>query len=217
MQPTIQVTGKVRAFLSNPKGQTDGLLLEDGEQLHFPPHWGDRFKKIVRLEDEIEVIAEPGHKSSLGQEFRVLNLTHTQSRQMLDLQSVALEAEIPKQPVSIQGTVDTWIVGHKGELKGLLLADGAQLYIPKPLREKVTAVVKLGDTIVAEGIGICHESGTSIEVTALTINGISLLTRSPEVIEHHEKAAHHHSDAAKHYRAGDEQKENILSKSEDVA
>lgn len=109
----------------------------------------------------------------------------------------------------MQGSVETYLVGHQGELKGLLLNDRSQLHIPKCFRMSA-AQIQLGDQVLAEGMGVCRELGTSLRVTRLQVNGASLPEQAEpagkgvdKAIEHHEKAAHHHLEAAKHYRTGD--------------
>jgi hypothetical protein len=48
------VQGTVREFTSAPKGETDGLILNDGSWVHWPPHMADRFTAIVSKGDRIK-------------------------------------------------------------------------------------------------------------------------------------------------------------------
>jgi hypothetical protein len=50
------VRGTVKNFTSAPKGEIDGLVLNDGTVIHWPPHLEARFKAIVAKGDRVEVI-----------------------------------------------------------------------------------------------------------------------------------------------------------------
>ena len=36
-----EITGTVARFLLNPHGETDGMILADGSEVHFPPPRGN--------------------------------------------------------------------------------------------------------------------------------------------------------------------------------
>ena len=212
MKTTLSsIHSTVSIYLCNPKGEIDGLLLEDGSQLHMPPHLGVALQQAVQLGDPIQATVEPGAASTFGQEFRVLSLTNFRTQATI-VASPPISGSTPpetEQPFTVEGKVETYLVGHKGELKGLLLSDRAQLHIPPHFRASA-AQVKLGDQVIAEGMGVRRELGTSLRVTTLQVNG-ELLAEQAEpagkhrskAIEQHEQAAHHHLEAAKHYRDGD--------------
>jgi hypothetical protein len=46
--------GTVRDFTTAPKGETDGLILNDGTWVHWPPHMADRFTAIVEKGDRVK-------------------------------------------------------------------------------------------------------------------------------------------------------------------
>jgi hypothetical protein len=46
--------GTVREFTSAPKGERDGLILNDGTWVHWPPHLADRFTAIVDKGDRVK-------------------------------------------------------------------------------------------------------------------------------------------------------------------
>jgi hypothetical protein len=56
---TTTVRGIVKSFHESPKGDVDGLALEDGTEVRFPPHLGKQVTEIVALKDEIQI---DGHK-----------------------------------------------------------------------------------------------------------------------------------------------------------
>ncbi|QKQ73161.1 hypothetical protein [Nostoc sp. TCL240-02] len=167
-------------------------------------------QQVVQLSDPIQATVEPGTASTFGQEFRVLSLTNfrTQATIVAGLPDSAPPLET-EQSFTVQGSVERYLVGHKGELKGLLLSDRSQLQIPRGFQASATQI-QPGDQVIAEGMGVCRESRTSLRVTTLQVNGESLSEQAEparkhlsKAIEHHEQAAHHHLEAAKHLRTGD--------------
>ncbi len=60
------INGTVKAYLLNKAGQVDGLLLQDGKQLHLPPHCSAALQQAVKPGNTIEALVEPGEESPLG-------------------------------------------------------------------------------------------------------------------------------------------------------
>jgi hypothetical protein len=206
------IKGTVKAYLINPKPEVDGLLLSDGKQLHLPPHLSTALQQAVQPGDAIQGKVEPGFPSTFGQEFPILSVTNSRSMPtVVDRPPVTAPSKPePEQSLSVQGIVDSWLVGHKGEPKGLILSDRTQLPIPHHLRTSMAAQVKIGEEVSAQGKGTCNNLGRSLAIATLSVNGQPLQELSGEdekchdgIVEHHEKAAKHHHQAAKHYKAGD--------------
>jgi hypothetical protein len=49
------VTSGVDRFLVNPLGDTDGLVLTNGLEVHFPPHISAEVLSVVRAGDRITI------------------------------------------------------------------------------------------------------------------------------------------------------------------
>ncbi|MBO3462178.1 hypothetical protein G7B40_016995 [Aetokthonos hydrillicola Thurmond2011] len=209
---SVSINGTVQAYLLQSEGQVEGVLLSDGKQLHLPKHLSAAVQETVKPGDIIEAIAEPGEPSTLGEEFRTLNLTNIRTGKIVSDQP---SSPLPKQgePLSVEGNVAHWLVGHKGELKGFILSDGSYLHVPPVLRKNLTERVKLGDRLSAQGYGTRNELGTSITVETLICNEQLLMEfhakdahHYKQTAHHHELAAHYYRKAAKHAESGEQQK-----------
>jgi hypothetical protein len=42
-----EISGRFERFLINPHGETDGMILADGAEVHFPPHLGKQVRAAV--------------------------------------------------------------------------------------------------------------------------------------------------------------------------
>ncbi len=172
----ITIVGTVERYLMNPGGQADGLLLSDGKQLHFPPHLSSALLQVARPGDQIEATAEPGLQSKYGQEFRTISLTNTRTRQVVIDQPPAYPPAppAPGQLLTVSGAVSNWLVGHFGEVRGLLLSDGSEVHFPPPLQQSILAAIKRGDRVSVQGYGTRSSIGTCLDATGMTVNGKSL-------------------------------------------
>ncbi len=50
-----RVTSDVDHFLVNPHGDTDGLVLTNGLEVHFPPHFSTEVLAMVRAGDRVTI------------------------------------------------------------------------------------------------------------------------------------------------------------------
>ncbi|MDF5718424.1 MAG: hypothetical protein PUP93_32305 [Rhizonema sp. NSF051] len=208
----ITLNGTVEAYLLKPEGQVNGLLLTDGKQLHLPPHLSAALQEAVKPGDTIEATVEPGESSPLGEEFRTQRLTNTETGNIVADQPPAPSPK-PGEPLSVEGNVMHWLVGHKGEPLGFILADGIYLHIPPHIGKNLTHQVKIGDRLSAEGYGTRNDFGISLTVETLKCNEQPLVDLSVKGSHHHkhaadhyELAAHHHRKAAKHSESGEREK-----------
>ncbi len=80
----LTVTGTVKDFTTAPKGETDGLILDDRTWVHWPPHLGDRFGDMVQKGDKVRVSGymETGPKGDT--KLEVSTLTNLRTRKAID-------------------------------------------------------------------------------------------------------------------------------------
>ena len=55
MDQLPHVTSGVDHFLVNPDGDTDGLVLTNGLEVHFPPHFSAEVLAVVRAGDRVTI------------------------------------------------------------------------------------------------------------------------------------------------------------------
>jgi hypothetical protein len=55
MDDVPHVTSGVDRFLVNPHGDTDGLVLTNGLEVHFPPYFSTEALAVVRAGDRVTV------------------------------------------------------------------------------------------------------------------------------------------------------------------
>jgi hypothetical protein len=59
------VTSGVARFLVNPHGDTDGLVLTNGLEVHFPPHFSAEVLAMIRAGDRVTIYGVVPRSSSM--------------------------------------------------------------------------------------------------------------------------------------------------------
>lgn len=179
-------TGEVQQYLLNPEGRVDGLLLNNGTQVSFPPHMSDSLVALVTPGAKVNVIGIPGIPTSFGQEVKAHMITNSQTGRTLVDQPPIFP---PKPPVSgiysnlsVEGTAQHWLVGHRGEINGVILSGGDRVKFPPHVGNQLIGIAKLGDKVQAQGFGTRNLYGQVLEATSLTVNGqpVSFQPREPK-------------------------------------
>ena len=58
-QPVISLQGKVAAYLINPFGEIDGLVLDNGTLAKTPPHMSGNVTELVKPGDSVTLQGTP--------------------------------------------------------------------------------------------------------------------------------------------------------------
>src|SRR5262245_32318826 len=77
-------TGTVKEFTTGPKGEVDGLILNDRTWVHWPPHLEDRFSDLASKGDRVKVTGykETGPKGDT--KLEVSTITNLRTRKSVD-------------------------------------------------------------------------------------------------------------------------------------
>ncbi len=155
--------GKVAQFSLTPRGDVDGLILDNGTEVLLPPHLGTELVYAVKPGDSVTV-----H----GLKARVLPLIQAQSitddatgRTVTD---TGPAGPGPRGPggdgpaMQAQGTVKMRLYGPRGDLNGVLLTDGTMIHLPPPEAQRLADQLAPGKTVWASGDGVAGPLGKSI-------------------------------------------------------
>lgn len=168
-------SGTVERYLLNPKGVVDGLFLSNGLQVKFPPHMANSLSAAVKPGDRVKVAGVPGLSSNFGQEVRAYSITNTETQKTVLDQPPLYPPQPPVgsryENLSAEGTAQHWLVGRRGEIKGIILSNGAQVRFPPHVGDQLTNLAQTGATIQAQGFGSRSSYGQVLEATSLTVDG----------------------------------------------
>ncbi|MEG5001570.1 hypothetical protein [Microcoleus sp. B4-D4] len=171
-------TGQVQQYLLNPEGKVDGVLLSNGLQVKFGPHMGDSLVAMIAPGAGVSITGTPGISTRFGQEVKAESITNSQTNQTLAKQPPTVPPQPPLQGnysnLSLEGTAQQWLVGHRGEINGVILSSGAQVKFPPHVGKQLLSLAKTGDKVQAEGFGTSNSYGQVLQATGLTVDGQSV-------------------------------------------
>ena len=162
-----QFKGKVAQYDLTPRGDVDGLILDDGTEIHFPPH----------LDMEIVAAVRPGETVTVhGLKAKALSLIQAMSVTG-DASGKTVVDNGPQgpggrpgprppqsgQPIQGQGPVKMQLHGPRGELNGVLLQDGTIIHMPPPEASRLARQLAVGQTIFVRGDGMESSLGRVID------------------------------------------------------
>lgn len=162
---TIQ--GKVAQYSLTPRGDVDGLILDNGTEVHFPPPLSTQLVFIVKPGDSVTV---HGLQAMAGPMVRARSITNTASGQTVSVpasRGFRPPPPPPGQTLSDQGQVKEQLHGPRGELNGVLLTDGTIVRLPPPEAERLAAQLAQGDTVVVSGHGYAGPLGKVIAAESI--------------------------------------------------
>lgn len=171
--PAAQATAS--RLLINPFGEVDGVLLDTGTIVTFPPHMGGQLAVAIKAGDPVVVKGYP----ETSTQIKGYVITNTRSNQTVMTQpKPPAGAKMPPhlravglKEMSAQGEVRHLRYGKRGEVNGLILADGTIVRFPREASYQFASLFRVGQGIAAAGYGTQNEFGRALEVTALGPQG----------------------------------------------
>ncbi len=197
-----EISGTVELFLLNPHGESDGLVMDDGTEVHFPPHLSTKVHKAIKVGDIVKV---RGVRPREGDVLAAISLQGDGGKLILDEgppEPKPPKPSVERQDVLLSGTVRRLLHGPRGEVRGVLLEDGHILRFPPHEAASLKKLLKPGATMCIKGDALTNRHGTVIEARALGSKASSLVAvkhpKPPHKKPHgpaHKNAARKHASA----------------------
>lgn len=165
--------GRVAAYSLTPRGDVDGVILDDGTQVLLPPHLGTQLVFAVKPGDAVSVHGLHARAIPVVQAMQVTNDASGQS--VTDDGPPPAPPGPPGPPgprqagraLEAQGEVKAPLYGRGGEINGVLLTDGTQIHLPPREAQRLAAELAPGQTVVVRGIGMDSALGRVIAARAI--------------------------------------------------
>lgn len=161
-------TGKLQRFLLNPHGDVDGLLLEDGTQVHTPPHLSHELLHKLGPGDAVTVHGvKPRHADLIV----AVAIDIANGERIADHGPPHHEPphhkHPPMQDTEHHGTIRQLLHGPKGNVHGALLHDGVVVRFPPHCADAVKPLLGGDAPLQVRGHALKTPHGTVIEAQAL--------------------------------------------------
>jgi hypothetical protein len=167
--------GVVARYLLDPRGEIEGLMLQDGTQMHITSRAADKLLQAIKPGHHVRVHGHRQDNAPLIQADVILNA----STGTIFTVPFRLDFPIPEQEqhlsmieMTAEGTIEVLLFhALKGVVHGMLLSDGTQIRLPPDINEELRKSFHVGDQVVAEGNGTANEHGRCLEALSISLNG----------------------------------------------
>lgn len=170
------MSGTVAHYDLTPRGGVDGLILQDGTEIHFPPHLGLEVVALVKPGDAVTVHGLKARALPLVQAMSVT--ADASGKTVIDTGPGAHGPKRPGGPghphapqrgteLQAQGVVKIALHGPRGELNGVMLENGTLIHLPPPEATRLAAQLQPGQSIAVRGEGVDNVLGRSIAASAI--------------------------------------------------
>jgi hypothetical protein len=167
--------GVVARYLLDPRGEVEGLLLEDGSQMYITSRASDKLLQAIKPGHHVRVHGHRQTGSPLVQADVILN----SSTGTIFTVPFRLDFPIPEQEqhlsmteMKAEGTIEVLLFhAVKGIVQGMVLSDGTQVRLPPDINDQLRNSFRIGEQIVAEGNGTANEYGRCLEALMMSTDG----------------------------------------------
>jgi hypothetical protein len=161
-----ETRGTVKQFTLTPRGDVDGLILNDGTEVNFAPHLTSQIVFAIRPGDAVTV------RGMRAVSFPLVNAVTVTN----DATRVSVTDDGPpdgpgRAEQTISGRIATTLHGPGGEVNGALLDNGTMLRLPPPEADRVQQWLQAGQWISAHGRVLSTPLGTVMDVASLGTSG----------------------------------------------
>jgi hypothetical protein len=162
--------GVVAQYDLGPRGDVSGLILTNGIEVHVPPYLGPQLLHDVKLGDSVTI---HGLRARVIPLVQAMSVTDDKTGTTI-ADTSALGGPPPRPPgppasqsVEIHDTVKMQLHGPRGELNGVLLANGIIVHMPPPAAMRLATLLTPGTAIAVVGDEVSSDRGQAIAANAL--------------------------------------------------
>ncbi len=193
-----EVSGTVKQFLINPHGEIDGIIFEDGTEVHFPPHMSPQISKSIAKGQKVTV---KGVRPRSADVIAGVSIQSSQGKPIVDdgppkekpgkhKGRHASKSKI--KSAEVIGVVQRPLHGPKGEVRGVLLTNGETVRFPKHEAKRLASLTAKGAKFAARGEVIITPFATVIKAEEIGASSKSLRKVAHKAPKHEKHREHAH-------------------------
>lgn len=171
-----ETKGIVKQFKPSPRGSVDGLILQDGTEVNFPPHLGTQVVFAIKPGDAISI---------RGLRARMTPLIDAASIRNEATGATIVDTDPGPRPdlsnTIVTGTIAQLLHGKQGEVNGALLADGTIVRLPPHEIMRLGDLITVGKSLAVAGTLTATPLGKVVEAWSIGASQASMteLDRPP--------------------------------------
>jgi hypothetical protein len=153
----LMLKGTVAQYSLTPRGDVDGLILADGTEVFWPPHFSTHLVFSIRPGDAVTI---QGSKSKVGVTPMVVAESVTKDATSVTVANMGPPS--PPKPLDDEGRIKAQLHSWGGTLNGVLLENGTIVRLPPPEAKRLAANLVVGKLLHASGDGAASPLGRVI-------------------------------------------------------
>jgi hypothetical protein len=152
------IKGKVAQYTLTPRGDVDGLILDDGTEVHLPPTVSTELVFAIRPGDAVTI---HGLKARAEPMIAAASVTN-------DASGVTVLANAGRRmgwrapPIEDTSKIKQVLHETRGDMNGVLLDDGTVVRVPPREAERLGATLGVGQPLYVKGVGVTSPLGKVI-------------------------------------------------------
>jgi hypothetical protein len=162
-----ETRGVVKQYTLTPRGDVDGLILNDGTEVTLPPHLTSQLVFAIRPGDAVTV---------RGLKARALPLIDAASVTNFATGISVTDDGPPDGPgrfateQTITGKIASQLHGKRGEINGAVLDNRAIIRLPPPEAARLEAMIQPGQSVAVRGAMLKTALGTVVDAAAIGVS-----------------------------------------------
>jgi hypothetical protein len=150
--------GTVAQYSLTPRGDVDGLILDDGTEVHLPPHLGAQLVFTVKPGDQVTI---RGLKARGIPTIDAASITNDATHQTVTDNGPPGPGAAGRE-LQASGQIKAQLHGPRGDLNGVLLQDGTIVDLPPDQAQQIASQLAVGQPIYVTGDGSVSPLGKVI-------------------------------------------------------
>lgn len=175
----IEVEGTVSQYLLNPRGEVDGLLLDDQTVIKFPPHLARELVQVIKPKERVHA---NGHLEAERLLKGHVIANPATGRAIREIKPAPPEraATLPVlQPLSVAGKIRVVRRNPHGDTDGIIFEDGTVLNLPPHGGRQFAELLREGHLLAAVGFGTVNDFGRAIAAAMIGPSADALAVIEP--------------------------------------
>jgi hypothetical protein len=174
-----EVQGTVSQYLLNPRGEVDGLLLDDRTVIKFPPHLARELVQVIKPKERVRANGHLEAEKLLKGHVIANPVTGRAIREIKPTPPERAGALGALQPLNVTGVIRVVRRNPHGEIDGVILENGTLLHFPPHAGKQFVELLSEGQLLTAVGFGTVNNFGQTIAVAMLGLSADALSLVEP--------------------------------------
>ncbi len=164
-----ETKGVVKQYVLGPRGNVDGLILQDGTEVNFPSHLGTQIVFAIKPGDTISIRGLRARMTPLIDAAMLRN-----EATGVTIADAGPELRPDFSSTLVSGKITQLLYGKQGEMNGILLEDGTIVRLPPHEVPRLSSMLVAGNPLSVSGTVKVTPLGKVVEAWSIGASQASM-------------------------------------------